>query len=193
MLYIDGEWVQSVSGEELEVINPATKEVVNKVAKGDERDSKLAIEAAERAFKPWKARTAKERAFYLKAAAANLRESIDSLAITVTKEMGKPINEAKGEINLAIDYLEWYAEEAKRIYGETIPASHKDKRLMVIKEPVGVTAAITPWNFPVAMITRKLAPALAAGCTVVIKPASATPLSAMKIFEAFHEIGLPKG
>ncbi|MCE7793183.1 NAD-dependent succinate-semialdehyde dehydrogenase [Salipaludibacillus sp. CUR1] len=193
MLYINGEWVQSVSGEELEVINPATKEVISKVAKANEKDSKLAIEAADHAFKAWKSLPAKERASYLKEAAASLRKSIDSLAETVTKEMGKPVNEAKGEINLAIDYLEWYAEEAKRVYGETIPASHKDKRLMVLKEPVGVTGAVTPWNFPVAMITRKLAPALAAGCPVVIKPASATPLSAIKVFEAFHQAGLPKG
>jgi succinate-semialdehyde dehydrogenase/glutarate-semialdehyde dehydrogenase len=193
LLYIDGEWVHAVSGEELEVINPATKELVSTVAKADEKDSKLAIEAAERAFKPWKTKPAKERASYLLKAAAYLRERTDSLAETVTNEMGKPVNEAKGEINLAIDYLEWYAEEAKRIYGETIPASHKDKRLMVLKEPVGVVAAITPWNFPVAMITRKLAPAIAAGCSVVIKPASATPLSAIKVFEAFHAVGLPKG
>ncbi|WP_096437041.1 NAD-dependent succinate-semialdehyde dehydrogenase [Alteribacter populi] len=193
MLYIDGQWVQAVSGEELEVINPATKEVISKVARANGEDSKLAIESAERAFKPWKQKPAKERASYLKDAAAYLREHIDSLAETVTKEMGKPVNEAKGEINLAIDYIDWYAEEAKRVYGETIPASHKDKRLMVLKEPVGVTAAVTPWNFPVAMITRKVAPALAAGCPVVIKPASATPLSAIKVFEAFHEVGLPKG
>ncbi|RNA67488.1 NAD-dependent succinate-semialdehyde dehydrogenase [Alteribacter keqinensis] len=193
MLYINGEWVQSVSGEELEVINPATNEVITKVAKGNEQDSKLAIEAAEKAFKPWKSTPAKERAAFLKSAAEYLRSTIDDLAETVTKEMGKPVNEAKGEIGLAIDYLEWYGEEAKRVYGETIPSSHKDKRLMVLKEPVGVTAAVTPWNFPVAMITRKLAPALAAGCPVVIKPASATPLSALKVFEAFHEVGLPKG
>src|SRR5690606_1075462 len=114
-------------------------------------------------------------------------------AHVLTTEMGKPLAEAKGEVNIAIDYIDWYAEEAKRIYGDTIPASHPDKRILVLREPVGVTAAITPWNFPVAMITRKLAPALAAGCPIVIKPASATPLSAIKVVEAFHQAGLPKG
>ncbi|MDV2582180.1 NAD-dependent succinate-semialdehyde dehydrogenase [Alkalibacillus haloalkaliphilus] len=193
MLYINGEWVNAASGDELEVINPANGELIQKVAKGDEQDSKLAIEAADSSFKSWKSKTAQERAKYLRDAATYLKENIDQIAETVTKEMGKPFNESKGEIVLSINYFEWYAEEAKRVYGETIPASHQDKRLMVIKEPVGVTAAVTPWNFPVAMIARKIAPALAAGCPVVVKPASATPLSAIKVFEALHAVGLPKG
>ncbi|WP_226580964.1 NAD-dependent succinate-semialdehyde dehydrogenase [Halobacillus litoralis] len=193
MLYIDGQWTHSQSGEQLEVTNPATGEVIEKVAKGGAGDSKLAIEAADRSFSDWKKLAAKERGAYLVKTAEILRGKADELAELVTKEMGKPLKESKGEVNLAIDYLDWYAEEAKRVYGETIPASHPSKRLHVFKEPVGVTAAVTPWNFPVAMITRKIAPALAAGCPVVVKPASSTPLSAIKVFEAFHEAGLPKG
>lgn len=193
MLYIDGQWTNSQSGEQLDVTNPATGDVIQQVAKGGAEDSLQAIDAADRSFAAWKKLTAKERGAYLVKAADILREQSDELAETVTKEMGKPLNESKGEVNLAIDYLYWYAEEAKRVYGETIPASHPSKRLHVFKEPVGVTAAVTPWNFPVAMITRKIAPALAAGCPVVVKPASATPLSAIKVFEAFHEAGLPEG
>ncbi|GEN54523.1 NAD-dependent succinate-semialdehyde dehydrogenase [Halobacillus faecis] len=193
MLYIDGQWTKSQSGEQLDVTNPATGDVIQQVAKGGAEDSARAIDAADRSFAAWKKLTAKERGAYLVKAADILKEQADELAETVTKEMGKPLNESKGEVNLAIDYLYWYAEEAKRVYGETIPASHPSKRLHVFKEPVGVTAAVTPWNFPVAMITRKIAPALAAGCPVVVKPASATPLSAIKVFEAFHDAGLPEG
>ncbi|QHT48003.1 NAD-dependent succinate-semialdehyde dehydrogenase [Bacillus sp. SB49] len=193
MLYINGEWSHASSGETIEVVNPATGDIVDKVAKGGAEDSERAIAAADRSFQIWKKKTAKERSTYLRKTADYLREHADGLAEIVTKEMGKPLAESKGEVNLAIDYLDWYAEEAKRVYGEIIPASHPSKRLQVFKEPVGVTAAVTPWNFPVAMITRKVAPALAAGCTVVVKPASATPLSAMKVFEAFHEVGLPAG
>src|SRR5690625_2630355 len=118
---------------------------------------------------------------------------VDEIATVITKEMGKPLTEAKGEIQLALDYLEWYAEEGRRIYGETIPASASNKRLSVIRQPIGVVGAITPWNFPIAMITRKVAPALAAGCTAILKPASATPLTAIEVIKAFHEAGVPRG
>ncbi|KHF39506.1 NAD-dependent succinate-semialdehyde dehydrogenase [Halalkalibacter okhensis] len=193
MLYINGEWTNSISGKSLIVKNPATGEVIEEVASAGAKDVESAIDAADQAFAAWKKRPAKERSDFLKRAADYLREHADALARTVTTEMGKPFTEAKGEVNLAIDYLDWYAEEGKRIYGDTIPASAKNKHLMVIQEPVGVVAAITPWNFPVAMLTRKIAPALAAGCTVVLKPASATPLSALKVIEAFDKLGLPKG
>lgn len=193
MLYINGEWTEALSGKKLAVTNPATGELIEEVAYAGGEETKIAIEAAKQAFPLWKKKTARERSAYMQKAAQILRENIDSIARVVTSEMGKPLKESKGEISMAIDYIDWYAEEGKRIYGDTIPASHPDKRILVLKQPVGVTAAITPWNFPVAMITRKLAPALAAGCPMIIKPASATPLSAIKVVEAFHQAGLPKG
>ncbi|PSL46995.1 succinate semialdehyde dehydrogenase [Salsuginibacillus halophilus] len=193
MLYINGNWQSSAENETFAVTNPATVETMEYVAKGNEVDANQAIEAASEAFPAWKHTPAKERGRYLVLAAAYLRERIDDLAHTITAEMGKPLAESKGEINLALDYMEWFAEEAKRVYGESIPASVPNKQLMVKKSPIGVVGAVTPWNFPVAMITRKLAPALAAGCPVVIKPASATPLSAMKVFEALDQVGLPAG
>lgn len=193
MLYVNGKWQKALSGKTLTVTNPATKETIAKVASGDEADTKEAIDAATKAFPAWRKRTGKERGDLLRKAADLLRDKVDVLSKAITEEMGKPLNESKAEVALAIDYLDWYAEEAKRVYGDTLPASHKDKRLMVIKQPVGVVAAVTPWNFPVAMITRKIAPALSAGCPVVIKPASATPLSAIKVMEAFDEAGFPDG
>lgn len=193
MLYINGEWVSSMTERTIAVDNPATKEVIEYVAYGDRTDTEKAIEAAHRAFGHWKRMTGKERGAFLSKTADHLRTQVDELAEIVIREMGKPMKEAKGEIALAIDYLDWYAEEAKRIYGETIMPSHSEKRLFAIKQPVGVVGAVTPWNFPVAMITRKIAPALAAGCTVVLKPASSTPLSAIKVFESFHASGLPSG
>ena len=164
MLYINGEWVESFSGKKLAVTNPATGELIDEVAYAGAEETRKAIEAANEAFPLWKKKTAKERAAYISKAVAFIRDNVDSMARVLTTEMGKPLAEARSEINIAIDYFEWYAEEGKRIYGETIPASHPDKRILVLREPVGVTAAITPWNFPVAMIARKLAPALAAGC-----------------------------
>ncbi|MFS0821990.1 NAD-dependent succinate-semialdehyde dehydrogenase [Bacillus sp. 1P02SD] len=193
MLYINGEWKESNSGKTLEVINPATSERIQDVAFGGTEETKEAIAAATESFPTWKKTTGKERGQYLEKVAALLREKTDEIAVVMTSEMGKPIPEAIREIGIAIDYVDWYAEEAKRVYGETLTPSHPDKHLMVLREPVGVTAAITPWNFPIAMITRKLAPALAAGCTVILKPASATPLTAIKVFECFHEAELPKG
>ncbi|MFB5661179.1 NAD-dependent succinate-semialdehyde dehydrogenase [Alteribacillus sp. HJP-4] len=192
-MYINGSWTDAEKKQTMEVINPATNELIQETAKADETDAAKAVAAASTAFPGWKKTTAKERSSFLLRTAAILREQTEELAEILTAEMGKPLKEAKGEIGLGIDYLEWYAEEAKRAYGEIIPASSSSKRLMVLKEPVGVVAAVTPWNFPVAMITRKVAPALAAGCPIIVKPASATPLSAMKIVEAFDKAGLPKG
>ncbi|MCK1995363.1 NAD-dependent succinate-semialdehyde dehydrogenase [Peribacillus muralis] len=193
MLYINGEWCKALTEKTFNVCNPATGEVIDTIANGSTEETKLAIQAAKAAFPTWAKLTAKERFNYLHRVAEILRSRVDQIAILITKEMGKPIAEAKGEIGLAIDYLDWYAEEGKRIYGDTIPSSSPDKRLIVIRQPIGVVGAITPWNFPIAMITRKLAPALAAGCTIVMKPASETPLSAIEVVKAFHEAEVPKG
>ncbi|PZE21405.1 NAD-dependent succinate-semialdehyde dehydrogenase [Paenibacillus xerothermodurans] len=193
MLYINGEWRESLSGKTLDVTNPATNQTIKSVPSAGVEETKQAIDAAKQAFAGWKRLTGKERSQYLRKVADHLRDNQDALAGVVTTEMGKPLKEAKGELALSIDYFEWYAEEAKRIYGETIPSFHPDKRLMLIQQPVGVVAAVTPWNFPVAMFARKIAPALAAGCTIVLKPASATPLSAIKVFESFEAAGIPKG
>ncbi|SFI65520.1 NAD-dependent succinate-semialdehyde dehydrogenase [Thermoflavimicrobium dichotomicum] len=193
LLLIDGEWVPAINKKSFKVTNPANGEVIGTVADGSADDAIKAIDAADRAFPVWAAKTAKERANILHKACVLMRERIDELARVLTLEQGKPLTEAKGEIMYAADFVEWYAEEAKRIYGEIIPASHPAKRLMVLRQPVGVVAAITPWNFPAAMITRKLAPALAAGCTMVIKPAEETPLTACKLMEIFIEAGVPAG
>ncbi len=193
MQYMNGEWRHSVSGESYSVYNPATGEVIEHVARGGREDGHLAIDAASSALPLWAKKTAKERSNYLKTVADKLREKTEELARIITTEMGKPIAESKGEINLAADYLEWYAEEGKRIYGDTIPASSETKRIIVLRQPVGVVGAITPWNFPIAMLARKIAPALAAGCTVVLKPAESTPLTAIEVMKVFHEVGLPKG
>jgi len=193
MQYINGVWRHSVSGKTYSVYNPATGEVIEEVARGGKEEGHLAIDAAQNALPLWAKKTAKERSMYLKTVADKLREQIEDLAAIITTEMGKPVAEAKGEVNLAADYLEWYAEEGKRIYGDTIPASSETKRIIVLRQPVGVVGAITPWNFPIAMLARKIAPALAAGCTVVLKPAEATPLTAIEVMKIFHEVGLPKG
>src|SRR5690625_2889480 len=152
------------------VINPATGEVIDTVKTGGSKEAKEAIAHATDAFNTWKTLTGDERSRYLKKVAELMEGRRDELTETVTKENGKPLPSARSEVNEAIEYVEWYAEEAKRIYGDTLPASHADKHLMVLREPIGVCAAITPWNFPMSMITRKIAPALAAGCTVVLKP-----------------------
>lgn len=191
MLYINGEW--KTDGKKYEVINPATGETIETISTGGQAETESAIISAEQAFKTWKNVPGVERGKYLAKAVELMRDRSEELAETITKENGKPLVDARGEVKSAIDYLEWYAEEAKRVYGDTLPASHADKHLMVIREPVGVSAAITPWNFPLSMITRKIAPALAAGCTVVLKPALNTPLSAIKVFECLHEAKLPKG
>ncbi len=193
MLYINGEWRQANSGETLDVINPATGDVLEQVASAGKEETKEAIEVANEAFSLWKNKTGAERGKYLMDIAQKMKSKTDSLAKTITLEMGKPLAEAKREVMSSIAYIEWYAEEAKRMYGETIPPSDPNKHLMLLREPIGVAAAITPWNFPMSMIARKIAPAIAAGCTIIIKPAPDTPLSAIRMFECFHEAGLPKG
>ena len=192
-MYINGEWVSAESGESIQIVNPATGEVVGSAAFGDSRDAQKAIDAAHEAFGSWSRLTARERSKYLYNLSELVKQSRDELAGIISAEMGKPLGEAKGEVLGAADNFVWYAEEAKRVYGETIPSSVPNKRIMVLRQPVGVVGAITPWNFPVNMVARKIAPALAAGCTVVLKPAEATPLSAIRLFELIEKAGFPKG
>ena len=191
--YIDGAWVDADSGEAIDVNNPATGDTMGTVPKMGADETRRAIEAAERAWPGWRAKTAKERAALLRRWYDLMLENQDDLASLMTQEQGKPLAESKGEILYGASFIEWFAEEGKRIYGETIPQHQPDKRLVVIKQPVGVVAAITPWNFPNAMITRKCGPALAAGCTVVVKPASQTPYSALALAELAERAGIPKG
>ncbi|WP_417900240.1 NAD-dependent succinate-semialdehyde dehydrogenase [Bacillus haimaensis] len=190
-MYINGEWVQS--DKEIEVTNPATDEVIGTVPSISEEQLEQAIENASDAFRSWRKKTAYERADLLDKWYQLLDENKKSIAETLTKEQGKPFKEALGEVMYANNFVDWYKEEAKRIYGETMPATHENKRILIQKQPVGVVAAITPWNFPAAMITRKVAPALAAGCTVIVKPASQTPLTALLLAKYAHEAGIPKG
>ena len=191
--YVDGQWIDADSGETLAVLNPANGETVAEIAKCGTAETRRAIEAAEVAQVSWRKKSVKERAAILKQWFALMLEAQDDLAQILTAEQGKPLAEAKGEIAYGASYVEWFAEEAKRIYGDTIPSPSDDKRVVVIKQPVGVVACITPWNFPNAMLTRKIAPALAAGCTVVCKPANETPLSALAIVELAERAGVPAG
>ncbi|MCP8462803.1 NADP-dependent succinate-semialdehyde dehydrogenase [Pseudomonas sp. ZM23] len=191
--YIDGSWVDADSGKTINVNNPATNEIIGTVPKMGAAETRRAIEAADKALPAWRALTAKERANKLRKWFDLMIENQDDLARLMTIEQGKPLAEAKGEIAYAASFLEWFGEEAKRIYGDTIPGHQPDKRIIVIKQPIGVTAAITPWNFPSAMITRKAGPALAAGCTMVLKPASQTPYSALALAELAERAGIPKG
>ncbi|MEE8425968.1 MAG: NAD-dependent succinate-semialdehyde dehydrogenase [Woeseiaceae bacterium] len=191
--YVDGKWIAADSGETLAVINPATGDTIAEIAKCGTAETRRAIEAAERAQKEWRTRTAKERGAVLRKWFTLMLENLEDLAQILTAEQGKPLAEARGEIAYGANYIEWFAEEAKRVYGDTIPQPSNDKRLIVIKQPVGVVACITPWNFPNAMLTRKIAPALAAGCTVVCKPANATPLSAFAVAELAERAGVPSG
>ncbi|HCL3680315.1 TPA: NADP-dependent succinate-semialdehyde dehydrogenase [Pseudomonas aeruginosa] len=191
--YIDGSWVDADSGQTLKVNNPATGEIIGTVPKMGAAETRRAIEAAERALPAWRALTAKERANKLRRWFELMIEHQDDLGRLLTQEQGKPLAEARGEIAYAASFFEWFGEEAKRVYGDIIPGHQPDKRLMVIKQPIGVTAAITPWNFPSAMITRKVGPALAAGCTMVLKPASQTPYSALALAELAERAGIPKG
>ncbi len=191
--YINGQWVDADSGETVAVTNPANGEVIAEVAKCSTAETRRAIEAAEAAFVEWRRRTAKERAGLLRKWFNLMMEAQEDLALIMTLEQGKPLAESRGEIAYGANYIEWFAEEAKRIYGDTIPAPSNDKRIVCIKQPVGVVACITPWNFPNAMLTRKIAPALAAGCTVVCKPANATPLSAYAFTELAERAGIPAG
>ncbi|MBO8157571.1 MAG: NAD-dependent succinate-semialdehyde dehydrogenase [Bacillaceae bacterium] len=192
-LYIDGEWQEALSGKTQSVFNPATLEKITDVSFGEKKETQKAIQSASSAFSEWSSMTARERSQILYRAYQLMAEDADRLADMLTTEQGKPLKEAKGEIQSAASFLLWYAEEANRLYGEWIPSSKRGKRLLVIPQPVGVVAAITPWNFPSSMITRKVAPALAAGCTVVLKPAPETPLSAIEIVKIFEKAGLPKG
>ena len=191
--YIDGAWVDARDGAVIKVNNPATNEILGTVPRMGTEETRAAIEAAERALPAWRAKTAKERAKVMRRWADLMLENQDDLAVLMTEEQGKPLAESKGEIVYAASFIEWFAEECKRIYGETIPQHQADKRIVVIKQPIGVTVSITPWNFPSAMITRKAGPALAAGCTMVAKPASQTPFSALALAELAERAGVPKG
>lgn len=189
--FINGEWIAGPST--INVTNPATGELVGRVPRLGAAETRRAIEAASAALPSWRARTAKDRGQMLRRWSDLMLSNIEDLAQLMTAEQGKPLAEARGEIRYAASYLEWYAEEAKRVYGETIPAPVVGQRIVVLKEPVGVCAAITPWNFPSAMITRKAGPALAAGCTIVLKPASQTPLSALALAVLAERAGIPEG
>ncbi|MEO3429166.1 NADP-dependent succinate-semialdehyde dehydrogenase [Pelagibius sp. CAU 1746] len=191
--YIDGRWADADSGAVIEVTNPASGEVLGTVPKMGAAETRRAIEAAEKAWPAWRGLLAKERANILRKWYDLILENQEDLARLMTLEQGKPLTEAKGEVVYGASFIEWFAEEAKRIYGDTIPQHQPDKRIVVVKQPVGVVAAITPWNFPNAMITRKCAPALAAGCPVVIKPATQTPYSAFALAELAERAGIPAG
>src|SRR5271167_2216442 len=176
---IDGKWVQADSGRTIVVKNPATGEAIGEVPALGAAETRRAIEAANRAQPAWRALLAKERAAILRKLFELMLANTDDLAVIMTAEQGKPLAESKGEVAYAASFIEWFAEEGKRVYGDTIPQNQRGRRIIVLRQPVGVVAAITPWNFPSAMITRKAAPALAAGCTMVAKPASSTPFSAL--------------
>lgn len=192
LMYINGEWLGE-NLEQLTVKNPANGQIIGSVPIGGEEEANVAIDAAYDAFQSWSQTTAYERANYLKRLYELMIEHRDDLAQTMTMEMGKPINESIGEVTSAAAFLEWFAEEGKRVYGEILPTHTTSKRLQVWKKPVGVVAAITPWNFPAAMLARKMGPALAAGCTIVIKPSSESPLTAVKMIELCEKAGFPKG
>jgi succinate-semialdehyde dehydrogenase/glutarate-semialdehyde dehydrogenase len=191
--YVDGAWCGAASGRTFAVTNPATGATIARVPDMGAQDARRAIEAAHAAWAGWRAKTAKERAAVMRRWFDLVMANQEDLALLLTSEQGKPLAEARGEIAYGASFIEWYAEEGKRVYGDVIPQHQADKRLLVLKQPVGVTAAITPWNFPNAMITRKVAPALAAGCTVVLKPAEQTPLSALALAELAERAGMPKG
>jgi succinate-semialdehyde dehydrogenase/glutarate-semialdehyde dehydrogenase len=191
--FIDGAWVAASSAGSIAVDNPATGEVIGSVPSLGRTETRRAIDAAELAFHEWRNKTGKERAAVLRKWFDLMMANQEDLARLMTTEQGKPLAESRGEVAYAASFLEWFGEEAKRIYGDTIPTYQADKRLVVIKQPIGVVACITPWNFPLAMITRKAGPAIAAGCTVVLKPASQTPFSALALAELAHRAGVPKG
>ncbi|HKV44244.1 MAG TPA: NAD-dependent succinate-semialdehyde dehydrogenase [bacterium] len=192
-LFIDGRWVNGHIHGKFEVLNPATSEPIAAVPDGGPEQARAAVDAAAQAFPKWAALTALQRGAILLKARDILTSRIDALARLITEENGKPVAEAKGEVTFGIQYLPWFAEEARRVYGEIVPPPVPHKRLWVTRQPIGVVAAITPWNFPATMVLRKIAPALAAGCTVVLKPPKETPLTAIEIARAFEEAGLPHG
>ncbi len=191
--YVNGQWRNADAGATMPVINPATGGVIGTAPVFGAKETRDAIDAASKAWPQWRAKTAKERSAILRKWSELQLAAVDDLALILTSEQGKPLAESKGEITIGAAYVEWFAEEAKRVYGDVIPTIGNDRRLVVTKEPVGVCAAITPWNFPSSMITRKVAPALAAGCTVVIKPAESTPFSALMLAELAHRAGFPAG
>lgn len=191
--YVDGIWIDADSKATIAVTNPATGELIGTVPKMGVAETRRAIESANKALPAWREKTAKERAKILRAWFDLIMKNQEALAQLMTAEQGKPLVESRGEIAYAASFIEWFGEEAKRVYGETIPPHGADKRLVVIKQPIGVCAAITPWNFPAAMITRKVGPALAAGCTIVLKPASQTPFSALALCQLAEEAGVPAG
>ncbi|WP_328430923.1 MULTISPECIES: NAD-dependent succinate-semialdehyde dehydrogenase [unclassified Streptomyces] len=192
-LYIDGTWRAAALGREFDVFNPADGSVLGAASDGSASEARSAVDSAAAAFASWSRTTAYERAAYLERAHALMLERAEDLAVLMTKEQGKPLKAARNEVRYAADFLSWYAEEAKRVYGATIPSSRAGHRFMTMRHPVGVVAAITPWNYPVSMITRKVAPAIAAGCTIVLKPAEQTPLCAVAVFQVLHDAGLPAG
>jgi succinate-semialdehyde dehydrogenase / glutarate-semialdehyde dehydrogenase len=191
--YIDGQWVGADSHQSFKVNNPADDSTIGTVPDCGAAETRRAIEAAERALVDWRAHTGKERAAILRKWADLMMAHQEDLAQLMTAEQGKPLSESRGEIAYAASFIEWFGEEAKRIYGDVIPGFTRDRRVIVLKQPIGVCAAITPWNFPAAMITRKAGPALAAGCTMVVKPAEQTPFSALALCELAERAGVPKG
>ena len=191
--YINGEWCNAESSKTIEVSNPVDGEIIGTVPNMGAIETRKAIETADNAGQDWRAKPAKERAAIIRRWYELVVENTDDLARLMTIEQGKPLQEAKGEIGYAASFLEWFSEEAKRVYGDIIPAPQQDKRIVVLKQPVGVVAAITPWNFPTAMITRKAGPALAAGCTFIVKPAHQTPFSALALAELAERAGVPPG
>lgn len=192
-MYINGEWRAALGGGQFEVSNPATGEVIETVPDGGHADTLAAIEAADAAFAGWAGRTAFERAEILERAYVLMVERKELLARTLTAEQGKPLRASRIEVQYAADFLRWFAGEATRVVGEVRPAPRKDQRFIVLRQPVGVVGAITPWNYPISMLTRKMGPALAAGCTLVLKPAEATPLTAIETFRVFEDAGVPPG
>ncbi len=191
--YIAGQWVDSDNGETVDVTNPANGEKLGTVPMCGTAETERAIAAADKAQKTWRDTSAKERAAILRKLNDLMLANTDDLALIMTSEQGKPLAESKGEIGYAASFIEWFADEARRVYGDTIPAPLGDRRIIAIKQPVGTTAAITPWNFPTAMLTRKAGPALAAGCSMVVKPATQTPFSALAFAELAERAGIPKG
>jgi succinate-semialdehyde dehydrogenase/glutarate-semialdehyde dehydrogenase len=191
--YVDGRWLDAAAGGTTQVTNPASGAVLGTVPNFGAEETRAAIEAAHAAFPAWAARTAKDRAAILRRWHDLMLQHADDLATLMTAEQGKPLAEARGEVLYAASFIEWFAEEGKRVYGDVIPGHQPDKRIFVLRQPVGVVAAITPWNFPAAMITRKAGPALAAGCTFVCKPAMQTPYSALAMAELAHRAGVPPG
>jgi succinate-semialdehyde dehydrogenase/glutarate-semialdehyde dehydrogenase len=191
--YIDGAWVSAKDGSTFAVTNPATDDTIVHVPNLGVAEANLAIAAADAALPAWRARTGKERAAFLRRWYELMMEHAQDLAAIMTAEQGKPLAEAMGEVAYGASFVEWFAEEAKRVSGDVLASTASDKRLLVLRQPIGVCAAITPWNFPIAMITRKVAPALAAGCTIVVKPAGLTPLCALALAELAHRAGIPRG